>query len=663
MLLQAFSKAVPQKRLSDAFRSSMRELNELLNPTTANTPSEAPRVGKLVKDMFRGIAQTTGLAVKPTPPPALPAEDDVAPLSSSPKSASPPLQQVSQPVLSPFGLPPEAPLRTQPAAAPYPQTPLGASSAPPPSFSAPRPFEGSPLGDSSSWQSQSTPLLGQVGAMADAGSPTEQGDGEGEMNRPQGPIPFEDSLQNDPLLNAGKAVWGFGKSLLSAVKGDKPEAKSSPQKQENSFYYDKEKGLWRQRGVESQPDPSEYDPMTGKKLLPKVTEPPPPPPPSSFGPPPSGGTGPCAAGAGRGSLYVNPGYLSASAEQLRPGSSPKASSSFGGFPPMGGFGSSPNFQGALTPHAASTGPGGLSPMPPGGPPPLGGSPPAGASPGGFDALSPMAFGNLAPPPSLREPFATPLPSGSGFQPLGASPYGQMHEAGSPTHHGAGEGPRGPSPMDDSMQSDPLLSAGKAVWGFGKSIVSAVKGEKSEAKSSPPKQDNSFYYDTDRGLWRQRGVDNLPDPSEYDPMTGKKLLPKVTEPPPPPPPANFGPPPSGPGGMPSGLGGAGRGSLYVNPGYLGGDHRAPVQWQRSSPQASGSFGGFPPMGGHGGSGQAPAGPYGAPPAMEQSPFGAPLGGLQPPLGAPPNARGPPGPAGGGGPLSSPFGQVRTGGPFA
>lgn len=70
-LLQAFVKAIPQKRLSDAFRMNMRELNEMLSPHTVH--GDGPKVPQMVsniwgssKGLFRGIAETTGLAVKPT---------------------------------------------------------------------------------------------------------------------------------------------------------------------------------------------------------------------------------------------------------------------------------------------------------------------------------------------------------------------------------------------------------------------------------------------------------------------------------------------------------------------------------------------------------------------------------------------------------------------
>ncbi|CAJ1442008.1 unnamed protein product [Effrenium voratum] len=180
---------------------------------------------------------------------------------------------------------------------------------------------------------------------------------------------FTETVESDPLINAGKAVLGFGKSLFSAMKGE--SAKSETQSQgeaQGGFYFDKEKGRWFQRGLEEQQqaDASEYDPMTGKKLLPKVAEPPPPmggpptggppmggppmggppmggPPaggPPMVGPPPMGSSGgnPFAGAAlgrnaGAASLYVNP--LGAGAPGVGPCGSGPCGGCFGGPGPCG----------------------------------------------------------------------------------------------------------------------------------------------------------------------------------------------------------------------------------------------------------------------------------------------------------------------------------------
>ena len=73
-LPQTFVKAVPQSRLSDAFLSSTREFTELLTPSL-----ETLTMGALVKDLFRGIARTTGLAAGTMPPPNLPDDCDDKP--------------------------------------------------------------------------------------------------------------------------------------------------------------------------------------------------------------------------------------------------------------------------------------------------------------------------------------------------------------------------------------------------------------------------------------------------------------------------------------------------------------------------------------------------------------------------------------------------------
>merc|ERR1740121_1612202 len=175
-------------------------------------------------------------------------------------------------------------------------------------------------------------LPGLAGGSYDSGLPGLQSPEQGD-DAPQKPMvdPMHDSMQNDPLLNAGKAVWSGMRGLFSAVKGGeagKPGGDGSKDSQPNAFYYCQETKRWRERGKEGEDDISQYDPMTGKKLNPHSSAAPPPgsaggdfgPPPIGGGggpplpggpPPMGGGGGPPPMGgrppaAGRGSLYVNP---------------------------------------------------------------------------------------------------------------------------------------------------------------------------------------------------------------------------------------------------------------------------------------------------------------------------------------------------------------------
>jgi len=478
-LLQAFVKAVPQNRLSDAFRSSMREFNEVLTPTQlsgqAGPPGEAPRVGKMVKDLFRGFAETTGLSVKPTPPPALPLEEDesMPPSTFTPmqpllqNTQQPPFQTPQQPQFQtpqqpPFQTPQQPPSQmpqqpfqpmTQPATTPtQPFMPISQSTQDPlpsaqslagsgPSGPSSGPCGGnfggpSPFAVGASAQSQpvqngppsplnrypdATPLLGQPGSFqAQSFSPQQSFGGacgsgcsglgpqdgigfgsntaDSQADRPKPPdrMDYSETLESDPLLNAGKAVFGFGKSLFSAIKGGEAnDEKKSPEKQSQAsgFYYDKEKGRWRQHGVEDD-DASQYDPMTGKKLMPKVTEPPPPPPPMGGGfagadVPPMGGQGPPmggppsmglpmggppsmgpppAGGCGGGNPYSG-GMRGAGAAGLYV--DPMTGTPAGGFaPPMGGAAPSMGGCGFQQPFSGSAGAPDVRPLgsPFGGPP-------------------------------------------------------------------------------------------------------------------------------------------------------------------------------------------------------------------------------------------------------------------------------------------------------
>jgi len=341
-LLQAFVKAVPQNRLSDAFRSSMREVNDVLNPSVsfASQDTSGPRagVGKGLKDLFRGIAETTGLKVKPTPPPALggPEEPETRqhqqPYQQPYQHQQPQqIQQQQQHQHQPFqqqtsapfanaasavGLnqqseAQQAPLSSLSVSPPAPQLQMTPSL--PPGDSAPPLFMQEPQ----LTLSQST--MNVPNGVVPPGNA--QGAPFGEQHGPPVSMPSNDPFEQDPLLNAGKAVWSGMKGLFSAVKsgGGGPDSRAPQgvekdnQPAESGFYFDKEKNMWRQRGVDDVADTAEYDYMTGKKLSPTVNESLPAPPPPPMGAPPAGGCsmGMSAAssfGAQRSSasLYVNP---------------------------------------------------------------------------------------------------------------------------------------------------------------------------------------------------------------------------------------------------------------------------------------------------------------------------------------------------------------------
>merc|ERR1711956_158001 len=123
-----------------------------------------------------------------------------------------------------------------------------------------------------------------------------QGGKVGEQHGPPGPMPSHDAFEQDPLINAGKAVWSGMRGLFSAVKGGGgdsdsrvPQGGQKDNQAESGFYFDKEKNMWRQRGSNDDADAGEYDYMTGQKLTPTVSESPaaaPPPPPPMGAPPP-----------------------------------------------------------------------------------------------------------------------------------------------------------------------------------------------------------------------------------------------------------------------------------------------------------------------------------------------------------------------------------------
>mmetsp|Transcript_142998 Transcript_142998/g.456929 ORF Transcript_142998/g.456929 Transcript_142998/m.456929 type:complete len:983 (+) Transcript_142998:26-2974(+) len=398
-LLQAFVKAVPQNRLSDAFRSSMRELNDLLNPSLALGSAEAPRVGKSIKDLFRGFAETTGFAVKPTPPPALAGDDDdddARPAFTSQfdggfpgmhrPPATPMLVTTSAAAVTTPGTHPAAPAQPRDLQQPMvnqqlqhmqntnfgsmPNASVAASQFPP---SSGMPNQAcSSVGNVSAY----VPISSNVGA---GGESTEA------VAQQQPPEPMQDALQHDPLLNAGKAVWSGVRGLFSAVKGSdasKASAQQNTDSQANAFYYDSVAKKWRERGAESEPDASQFDPMTGKKLG-VVADLPPPPmgvPPPMDGPPPMGGPPP----------MNGPPPMGAPPPMTGP-------PPMGGPPPVGGLPPSSGSRGPPLPHVAAS-----SPF--GGPPQM-----AGAAPGraGGGVAAGAGRGSLYVNPMSGVPYAAP----------------------------------------------------------------------------------------------------------------------------------------------------------------------------------------------------------------------------------------------------------------
>merc|ERR1719498_2206316 len=83
-LTDAFAKAVPQSRMSEAFRLSMRDFKDQLNPGQATTDVQGPSIN--IKEaagsmlgLFRGVAEATGLKSRQIAPPALSGDDEPPP--------------------------------------------------------------------------------------------------------------------------------------------------------------------------------------------------------------------------------------------------------------------------------------------------------------------------------------------------------------------------------------------------------------------------------------------------------------------------------------------------------------------------------------------------------------------------------------------------------
>lgn len=286
-----------------------------------------------------------------------------------------------------------------PAAAATPLLPTqGHGAASQPSLAMPSAFPGGPSGTER-----------QMGAEVGGGGPPHDA-----TTAP----PVYDAMQNDPLLNAGKAVWSGMKGLFSAVKGGEA-GKQNGDSQQNKMYYDHAAKRWREYGAENEPDASQYDPMTGKKLNPHetaslVSPPPPPmggpPPPNegslvqggpplgapqpmggppltqmTGGPPPpfaSASAAAAAVPAGRGALYVNP---------------------LSGLPHMAG------------PAGGNQNQPSIPPGPPPGVPGMGGR---GGAGGGMPLASPFA----AQGAPLASPFSGGIATASSLQALQQSPF-------------------------------------------------------------------------------------------------------------------------------------------------------------------------------------------------------------------------------------------------
>eukprot|EP00434_Breviolum_minutum_P032946 symbB.v1.2.029147.t1/scaffold3160.1/size62170/7 len=446
VLLQAFVKAVPQNRLSDAFRSSMREFNEVLNPNmvVSGQPQEAPRVGKMVKDFVRGFAETTGLSVKPIAPPALPAEDEQEESQSQSQPFLPGGFQAARPLqpVQPFQAPPRpeiapsAPLAnvaTNPIrpANPFPSAHAeiggfapGSNAAFAPVASPGDVFGGNPGGGPmppqvhrSAYPPAEMTMAGHGQGMGSAPFYDNQAESQDQPKRPDR-MDFSETVENDPFVNAGKAMLGFGKSLFSALKQGNADGRGDDRTEQKpkGFYYNKEKGRWMEHGKEEQEqeDISEYDPMTGKKITkagmnPKfwldkfdscscrqVAEPPPPPPGGCFGGPPMGGPpmgGPPMGGPPMGGPPMGGPPM---------GGPPMGGPPMGGPPSMGGQMDGPPqgnpYSGAaLGRNAASASSLYVNPMAPA--PPMGA--PMGAPPGGGAMLA----GPCGVPGGALNPFS------------------------------------------------------------------------------------------------------------------------------------------------------------------------------------------------------------------------------------------------------------------
>lgn len=77
---------------------------------------------------------------------------------------------------------------------------------------------------------------------------------------------------DDPIVNAGKAIWGGVSSLFSGIS-KKAQNSGMSNMEEPKIYFDENLKRWINPNEEQ--DVKNYDPMTGKVIPPPVTELPP----------------------------------------------------------------------------------------------------------------------------------------------------------------------------------------------------------------------------------------------------------------------------------------------------------------------------------------------------------------------------------------------------
>jgi len=321
-----------------------------------------------------------------------------------------------------------------------------------------------------------------------------------------------------------------------------------------------------------------------------------PPPPFGATPPPMGAGAPPGTGLQNRGSPLGSGGMGTTSPLLVTGS-PRGRSAGGPLQPSAPFSSSPLQQSSSTPafssQAGPPGPGGFPSQPPGvgGFPPqppgaggyqpqpsgVGGFPPQPPGVGGFPPQPPGAGGYQPPSPGGYQP---PSPGGyqppsvGGYQPPGAGGYQQ------PPYDARGFEPQSQPLLNQSPGApprsqvvpieDPILKAGKAVFGGFANIIRSVAGKEGGDNDDPNVYQklgtqNAMYYDEAAGRWRDRTATVEEDASKYDPMTGK-LLERTDFPPPPMasemPAAAAGGPPKMQTAFQGGRRGPATGNLYV-----------------------------------------------------------------------------------------------------
>lgn len=88
----------------------------------------------------------------------------------------------------------------------------------------------------------------------------------------QQPMQKELMPVDDPIVNAGKAIWGGVSSLFSGIS-KKAQNSGMSNMEEPKIYFDENLKRWINPNEEQ--DVKNYDPMTGKVIPPPVTELPP----------------------------------------------------------------------------------------------------------------------------------------------------------------------------------------------------------------------------------------------------------------------------------------------------------------------------------------------------------------------------------------------------